>query len=366
MKTICVITGTRAEYGLLKGVMDEIKNCEYLNLLTFVTGTHLEEKYGNTYQIIESDGFVIDEKIPMELKSDNPQGILESMSKEMSSLSKCFSKYHIDLLVILGDRYEMLIAAQVALINNVDIAHFCGGDITEGAYDDAIRHSITKMSKYHFVTCESSYNNVINMGENEKNVHLFGNPGLYDILNFIPMNETLFYNSLKIQKRKKIILVVNHSETLLTEIENKSNMDILCNALVNIQDFEDTNIIFIHSNADNCNEYIFKKINMLKNEYENIHAFKSLERELYLNILNYCDCLIGNSSSGIYEAPLYKKITYNIGNRQKGRDCGNSIIHLGYNKEKIINYLNNIPNIKDITYPYVINSCEKFISILNT
>jgi len=366
MKIICIITGTRAEYGLLKGLMNEIKNSENFKLLLFVTGTHLEEKYGNTHKIIEEDGFVIDEKVPMELSSDSSLGIIKSMSKEMFGLADCFSKHYIDLVIILGDRYEMLIAAQVALINNIDIAHFCGGDITEGAYDDAIRHSITKMSKYHFVTCESSYNNVINMGEYAKNVHLVGNPGLYDILNFIPMNEKLFYNSLKIQKRKKIILVVNHSETLLTEIENKSNMDILCDALVNIQDFEDTNIIFIHSNADNCNEYIFKKIDILENEYENIHAFKSLERELYLNILYYCDCLIGNSSSGIYEAPLFKKITYNIGNRQNGRDCGNSIIHLDYDKEIIMNYLNNIPNIKDITYPYVINSYEKIISILNT
>ena len=158
MKTICVITGTRAEYGLLRGLMNEIKKNKEFNLVLFVTGTHLEEKYGNTYKLIEEDGFNIDEKIPMDLKSDSSQGIIESMSKEMNNLGKCFSQYHIDLLVILGDRYEMLVAAQVALINNVDIAHLCGGDITEGAYDDAIRHSITKMAKYHFVTCESSKN----------------------------------------------------------------------------------------------------------------------------------------------------------------------------------------------------------------
>ena len=261
MKTICIITGTRAEYGLLKGLMNEIKKSKKFKLLIFVTGTHLEKKYGNTYKVIEHDGFIIDEKIPMDLNSDTSHGIIKSMSKEMYGLAECFSKYDIDLLVILGDRYEMLVATQVALINNVDIAHLSGGDVTEGAYDDAIRHSITKMAKYHFVTCESSYNNVISMGEKKENVFLVGNPGMYDILNFIPMNKEMFYKKLKIKKREKNILIVNHSETLLSKEQNQLNMDILCDTLINIKKFQNTNIIFIHSNADNGHEYIFNKIN---------------------------------------------------------------------------------------------------------
>ena len=334
MKTICVITGTRAEYGLLKGLMNEIKQNDDFKLLTFVTGTHLEEKYGNTYKLIEQNGFNIDEKIPMDLKSDTSQGIIESMSKEMYGLGKCFSKYNIDLLVILGDRYEMLVAAQVALINNVDIAHLCGGDVTEGAYDDAIRHSITKMAKYHFVTCESSYNNLISMGEKKENVFLVGNPGLYDILMFFPFQEEIFYKKLNIQKRKKNVLVVNHSETLLSKKQNQINIDILCDSLINIDDFINTNILFIHSNADNNNDYIFQKINQLDATYNNIHAFTSIERDLYLNLIYYCDCFIGNSSSGIYEVPLLKKITFNLGNRQNGRKCGNSVIHIDYDKNR--------------------------------
>lgn len=364
MKTICIITGTRAEYGLLKGVMNEIKQNDDFKLVTFVTGTHLEEKYGNTYKLIEHDGFNIDEKIPMDLKSDTSQGIIESMSKEMYGLGKCFSKYHIDLLVILGDRYEMLVAAQVALINNVDIAHLCGGDVTEGAYDDAIRHSITKMAKYHFVTCESSYNNVISMGEKKENVFLVGNPGLYDILMFSPLQEEMFYTKLNIQKRKKNVLVVNHSETLLSKEQNQLNIDILCDSLVNIENFINTNILFIHSNADNNNDYIFEKINQLDATYNNIYTFTSIERDLFLNLIYYCDCFIGNSSSGIYEVPLLKKITFNLGNRQNGRECGNSVIHIDYDKNNIINNINNVPKIDTISYPYVTkNSSKEIVNI---
>tara|TARA_B110000285_G_scaffold235506_2_gene317669 strand:+ start:944 stop:2053 length:1110 start_codon:yes stop_codon:yes gene_type:complete len=366
MKTICIITGTRAEYGLLKGLMNEIKKNEGFKLLNFVTGTHLEEKFGNTYKLIENDGFIIDEKIPMDLKSDTSQGIIESMSKEMYGLGKCFSQYDIDLLVILGDRYEMLVAAQVALINNVDIAHLCGGDVTEGAYDDAIRHSITKMAKYHFVTCESSYNNVISMGEKKENVFLVGNPGLYDIMMFSPLQEEIFYKKLNIQKRKKNVLVVNHSETLLSKEQNQINIDILCDSLINIEDFTKTNVLFIHSNADNNNDYIFEKINQLDATYNNIYAFTSIERDLYLNLIYYCDCFIGNSSCGIYEVPLLKKITFNLGNRQNGRTCGNSVIHIDYDKNNIIHNINNIPKIDTISYPYVIkNSSKEIVNIFN-
>ena len=367
MKTICVITGTRADYGLLKGVIKDIEQSSNFNLLLFVTGSHLEKKYGNTYNCIEKDGFIINEKIKMDLNSDSPEGILYSMSKELQGLAKCFNKYQIDLVLILGDRYEMLIAAQVALIYNIDIAHLCGGDITQGAYDDSIRNSITNMAKFHFVTCKSSYNNVINMGENQKNVHLVGNPGLYDIKKFIPMKENIFYAKLNILKRDRLIFVVNHSETLLSSEENNKNMNILCDALLNINDFDKTNIVFIHSNADNCNKYIFKKINDISYNYVNIYAFISLERNLYLNIIHYCDVFIGNSSSGIYEVPLFKKITFNLGNRQKGRECGNSVINLEYNKGLIISQLNNIPLINNWSYPYdTMNTSKEILRILST
>ena len=146
MKNICIITGSRAEYGLLKGIMNTIKEDKLFNLILFVTGRHLEEKYGLTYKNIENDGFTINEKIKMNLESDDPNGILQSMSIELSTLSECLSKYNIDLFILLGDRYEILIASQVALIYNIPIAHLCGGDTTKGAYDEKIRNSISKLS----------------------------------------------------------------------------------------------------------------------------------------------------------------------------------------------------------------------------
>ena len=152
MKNICVITGSRAEYGILKGLINEISINEKLNLILFVTGTHLEEKYGNTYQEIENDNFTINKKIPMNLSGDKPKDILISMSIEMKIMAEAFEKNNIDIVFIPGDRYEILVAAQVALLYNIPILHLGGGDITEGAYDDSIRNAISKMAKYHFVT----------------------------------------------------------------------------------------------------------------------------------------------------------------------------------------------------------------------
>jgi UDP-hydrolysing UDP-N-acetyl-D-glucosamine 2-epimerase len=368
MKTICVITGTRAEYGLLKGLIKNLNDSKDFNLLLFVTGSHLEEKFGYTYKNIEEDGFLINEKIYMDLKNDNSNGILKSMSLELSILADYFKKYIVDLLLILGDRYEMLIAAQAALIYNIKIGHLCGGDVTKGAYDDAIRNSITKMAKFHFVTCKSSYDNIIKMGEDEKYVYLVGNPGLYDILSFSSLNKNIFYDKLKIIEKKYLILIVYHSETLLTANENKNNMDILIDTLLNVENFENTNLVFIHSNADNYNDYIFECINNITNKYKNVYCFTSLDRYIYLNLIHYCHLFIGNSSSGIYEVPLFKKITLNLGNRQKGRETGNSVINLYFDKNNILKNINNIINnnlIDNFTYPYkVLDSSKIILNIL--
>ena len=364
MINICIITGTRAEYGLLQGLIKQINESSYFNLLLFVTGSHLEEKYGFTYKNIESDGFVINEKIYMDLNDDSSKGILKSMAKELNQLADCFDKYNIDIILILGDRYEMLIAAQAALIYNIPIGHLCGGDVTEGAYDNFIRNAITKISTYHFVTCQSSYNNIINMNEDKNNIFLVGNPGLYDIYNFIPIPETVLYNKLKIIKKKYLILVVYHSETLLSYDENKNNFDTLIDSLLCIRHFDITNYVFIHSNADSFNNYIFETINKMTTKYKNIHSYKSLDRKIYLNIINYCDLFIGNSSSGIYEVPLFKKITLNIGNRQLGRISSDSVIHTEYNKNIITDYIHNILNnnytIKN-NYSYEILETDKLI-----
>ena len=373
MKNICIITGSRSEYGLLKGIIQKFYDSKDFNLILLVTGTHLEKNYGLTYRNIEEDGFKITEKIYMNLSNDTSFGIIQSMSLEMNKLSECFNKHNIDLIFILGDRYEMLICAQVALIYNIPIAHLCGGDITQGAYDNAIRNSITQMARYHFVTCESSFNNLLKMNIDEEYIYLSGNPGLYDILNFTSIDKNLFFNSLQIQNfNLKMILIVYHPETLLTEKDNIQNFNILKNSLLNISNFKNINFIFIYPNADSFNNFIIHQINELTVKYNNIYSLKSISRKNYLNLIYYCNLFIGNSSSGIYEVPIMKKITLNLGDRQKGRECGKSVIHIKFIKNDIIKeiekYLNNFSYLNFNffeKYPYILkDSSEEIISIV--
>ena len=257
----------------------------------------------------------------------------------------------------------MLIAAQVALIYNVPIAHLFGGDITLGAYDNSIRNSISQMSKYHFVS-QSSRKNLIKMNINSDNIFVTGNPGLYNINSFIPKNKKQLYNKLNIIEKKYTLLIVYHPETLLDISKNIENTTILFESLLNIENFTESNLIFIHSNADNFNNHIFEKINSLTQIYSNIYSYSSLDRDLYLNLLHYCNLFIGNSSSGIYEVPLFNKITLNIGNRQKGRERGNSVIDLNFNKLAIINKIDSILDnkfkITNITTPYKTENSSDF------
>jgi GDP/UDP-N,N'-diacetylbacillosamine 2-epimerase (hydrolysing) len=364
-KNICVITGTRAEYGLLRSVIKEINNDKQLDLLLFVTGSHLEEKFGYTYKDIEKDGFQINEKINMNLTDDSSNGILKSMSKEMSILSDKIKSYKIDLLLVLGDRYEILIAATVALINNIPIAHSCGGDITEGAYDDNIRNSITMMSEIHFVSSENSLKNVLRMTNNSKNVYLCGNPGLSELYDFKPLEINDFYGIININKKENLLLVVYHPETKLDKDKNIVVFDKILDNLKKINNFNKTNFIFIHSNADSNNNFIFDLINLNCQKYENFHSFISLDRNIYLNLISYCNLFIGNSSSGIYEVPFFKKFTINIGDRQKGREKSNTIIEIS-NEE--INNLKDTINLNinkkinfDIKNPYPILNSSKII-----
>jgi GDP/UDP-N,N'-diacetylbacillosamine 2-epimerase (hydrolysing) len=366
MKNICVLTGTRAEYGLLKNLINKIHMSEQYNLLLFVTGSHLEKNGGFTFKNIEEDGFNITEKIYMNLNNDSANGILQSMSIELSKLSLCFDKYDIDLVILFGDRTEMLIAAQVALIYNINRWHLCGGDISEGSYDNYIRNAITKLSNKHFVSCQDSFNNIVNMGEKKEDIFLVGNPGLNDIINFKSIEKTIFYDKFKLDLHKKFILVIYHSETLESKNTNIENTNILFDSLLEILN---TNIIIINSNLDNYNNIINKKILYISNKYEHIFNYTSLDRIDYLNMINYCELYIGNSSSGIYEVPLFNKYTLNIGDRQKNRLSCNSIINLNYNKQDIINNINNILNnvisIDNIDYPYILlNSSEEIYKII--
>lgn len=364
--SVCIVTGSRSEYGLLKPVMLKIR--EYYNLILVVTGSHLLEKFGNTYLEIEKE-FTINEKIYMDLHDNTDKNITTEMSKELLQFSNIFSKYKIDLLMVLGDRYEILIPVICATIYKIPIAHLCGGDITEGAYDDNIRHAISKMSHLHFVTNDRACNILAQMGENKCRIFNVGNPGLNEVAFFVPYEKKLVEQQLGIQFNEKNIVVIYHPVTLEDE-NSKIELINLLNALDIIQN--KCNIYFIGSNADTDTNFIYEKIiNFCKGE--NRYCIKSLTRNLYLNLLYYSDILVGNSSSGIYEEPLLKKYTINIGNRQKGRLTCSSVINCsGLDKNDLIKKISEYIKkefIDIIDYPYDIkdtpNEIIKVIKSVN-
>lgn len=329
---ICVATGTRAEYGLLKPLIEKLKANTSFNLQVLVTGAHLSPEFGLTYKQIESDGFSIDHKVEMLLSSDTAEGITKSMGVAIIGFSEALKKLNPDLLVILGDRYEMLALASTALIFKIPIAHIHGGEITEGAYDDAIRHSITKMSHLHFVSTDDYRKRVIQLGENPNYVFNVGAIGLDNIANLKLLSKEQLEDNLNIKFKKYNFLITFHPETLSSvSIEEQFN-----NLLFAIDKLEDSFFVFTKANADTNGRII----NQLCERYTQTNSdksalFDSLGTLRYLSIMKICDAVVGNSSSGIIEAPSLKTVTINIGNRQKGRVQASSVINCDVNTEDI-------------------------------
>jgi len=332
-KKICVITGTRAEYGLLYWVLKEIQNDPSLTLQIIVTGTHLSPAFDNTYQIIEKDGFRINKKIEILLSSDTPIGISKSIALGVIGFAEALDDLKPDILVILGDRFEMLAAAQAALIANVPIAHIHGGETTEGAIDEAIRHSITKMSYLHFVAAEPYHKRVIQLGEAPNRVFNFGAPGLDHIKNTPLLTREEFEQAINFNLSELNFLVTLHPTTLkIHETE-----DTIVALLAALDSFPDGNIIFTGYNADPAGHIIGEHID----KYVRLHNtrcrfFKSLGQVRYLSALQFVDVIIGNSSSGLSEVPVFRKPTVNIGDRQKGRLRATSVIDCTNDKKSII------------------------------
>lgn len=354
-KKICVITGTRAEYGLLKSIIKKIKLEKDLNLQIIVTGMHLSSEFGLTYKEIEKDGFIINEKIEILLSSDTEIGVSKSIGLAMISFSEAYSRLKPDLIILLGDRYEILAATIVAYISRIPVAHISGGDVTEGAYDDAFRHSITKMSYLHFPGSENSKKRIIQLGESPERIFDFGDPGIENIKNIETYNRKELSEILKFDLERKYILVVMHSTTL----ENFSLGQQMKNLFCALKNFEDYNIIFIKGNSDNNG----RKINQMIDEYEKenknrVKSFISISIKEYLSLLKNSEVLLGNSSSGIVEAPVLRKINLNIGDRQKGRERANTTIDCDGTKEEILKNLSDILNgkynnrLKKVESPY--------------
>ncbi|KAI3350331.1 UDP-N-acetylglucosamine 2-epimerase (hydrolyzing) [Clostridium botulinum] len=337
MKKILVVTGTRAEYGLLYWTMKKIKNDSDLKLQLIVTGNHLIEEFGYTVNQIKEDGFQIDEEIDMIIKSKKKSSILKSMGIEMIQMAQCFDRLKPDLLLILGDRYETFIAAICAMILNIPIAHMNGGESTEGAIDEQIRHAITKIAHIHFTGAEYYKERILKMGEEAWRVYNVGQAGIENIKKLKLFNKEELQKELNINFDKPTFLITYHPVTLELET-TKDQIENLLNAIRRF----DANYIFTFPNSDSGNEIIIKKINDFVKKNKNSYIYSSLGQKRYLSLLKYVDIMIGNSSSGIIEAPSFNLPVLNIGSRQNGRLKNNNIIDVGYNEEEIYKYIDKI------------------------
>lgn len=331
MKTVCVVTGTRADYDLLRWVMFELRSSTNFRLQIVATGTHLSQDHGYTIESIKADGFIVDRNVEMLVSSDTATGVTKSMGLGIIGFADAFDALKPNLLILLGDRYEALAAATAASIARIPIAHIHGGERSEGAYDEAFRHCITKMSHIHYVATDEYRHRVIQLGENPEMVFLVGGLGVDNILktDLIPLAE--LEEDLKFKFRKKNLLVTFHPSTL-DEIPVADQISQLLLALKELDDF---GLIFTMPNADNGNSIIKKKIEDFCENHPSAKAYMTLGARRYLSCMKYVNGVVGNSSSGLTEAPSIKVGTINIGDRQRGRIKAKSVIDCEPTKEDI-------------------------------
>lgn len=317
------MTGTRAEYGLLRWVMQGIKESSLLELQVIATGTHLSPEFGLTYRDIEADGFDIDRKVEMLLSSDTPVGVVKSMGLAMCGFADALAELDPDILLVLGDRYEMFAAASAAMIARIPIAHVHGGEVTEGAFDEALRHSITKMSHLHFVAAEEYRHRVIQLGEAPERVFRVGGLGIDNILKLNLLDLPALESSLDFRLGLRNLLVTFHPVTL----EHGTAAAQMTELLSALETLHDTHFIFTMPNADTEGRVLFDMIGaFVKRHSHTAKAFTSLGQVRYLSSIKHVDGVVGNSSSGLTEVPSFKKGTINIGDRQRGRLKAGSVI----------------------------------------
>lgn len=332
MKKIAVITGTRAEYGLLKPVMEKINKDKELQLLLIVTGMHLSEQYGYTFHEIERDGFFIDHKVDMDLTDNTSYGISHAIGQEMIGMAKVFETEKPELIILLGDRFEIISAAVSALIFNIPIAHIHGGELTEGSIDDGIRHSVTKMSMLHFTSTPEYSKRVIQMGENPERVFCVGALGIENIKNLNLYSRKELGDKFNRCFEQPYLMITYHPVTL----EKGAAQEQFANLLKGLSNLEGYAFVFTYANADAEGALINKMIEeYIKNFPDRGCAFVSMGQVGYLSALKYCTAVIGNSSSGIIEAPSFHIPTVNIGNRQAGRVAGNTVVNCGNTEKEI-------------------------------
>lgn len=360
---IAVITTTRADYGLLYWPLKKLEQDPYFDLKIIASGTHLSPHHGLTYHQIEEDGFQIDWKVEMLLSSDTAVGASKALALATIGFSECFDHLRPDLVLLLGDRYEMLAAAQSAMLANIPVAHIAGGDVTEGAFDESIRHSITKMAHIHFPTNNLAGERIKQMGENPDNIHVVGSPGLDYIAEATLMRRAELEKSLGIKFGDTNLLVTYHPETL--EKDTKDHFAELVKALGRLD--KSIGIIFTRPNSDPGAGEMNRQIDDFRQKREGMSVFASLGSTRYLSVVSIVDAVVGNSSSGLYEAPSLQTPTVNIGDRQKGRIQAASVINSRPEAEQILKSIEEALalNCSDVVNPYGDgNASERIVDAL--
>lgn len=363
MKKICVVTGTRAEYGLLRWLMDGITKSEKLELQIIATGMHLSPEFGLTYREIEKDGFQIDDKVEMLISSDTPVGVSKSMGLGIIGFADSLKVLKPDLLLILGDRFEIFSAAAAAMIARIPLAHLHGGEATEGLIDEPIRHSVTKMAQLHFVATEEYKNRVIQLGEQPERVFLVGGLGIDSIVKMNLLDRNELEKSLDFKLGEKNLLVTFHPVTL----DHSTSEAQLKELLSALGDLKNTNIIFTMPNADTDSRILFRLIEDFVEKHPHSRAFTSLGQLRYLSCIHHVDGIVGNSSSGLSEAPSFRKGTINIGDRQRGRIKADSVIDCEPNRQSILGTLEKLyssdfqKSLKTVVNPYGIGGASEAI-----
>tara|TARA_B100001029_G_C15037865_1_gene441438 strand:+ start:137 stop:1312 length:1176 start_codon:yes stop_codon:yes gene_type:complete len=353
-KKICVVTGSRAEYGLLKNLLFLIQKEKFFKLQLVVTGSHLSKKYGLTANNIVKDQFKINNKIDLKLNKDDTFSLASSMSIGLSKFVRIFEKNKPDLIILLGDRYEIFTASIAATLCRVPIGHIHGGEITKSLVDEAFRHSISKMSHLHFTATKEYKKRVIQMGEIPKNVYCVGGLGVDNIKATSLYTKSALEKKLNIKFLKKIVLVTYHPETL----KKKSSIYNLKNLFNALKTMQNTTVIFTMPNSDIESMLIYNSISKFVSTRKNYYLFKSLGPKKYYSCCKYSDFMIGNSSSGILEMPTFKKFSINIGERQSGRIKAKSVIDSKAQTQNIIRAIKFVLNpinrlkIKNVINPY--------------
>ncbi len=339
---VLIFTGTRAEYGIMSSLINDVHRDKELELILLVSGSHLSPEFGETYKEIENDGKKINEKVEIILSSDTPVGVSKSVGLGLISYSESLSRIKPNLVIILGDRFEALAMAQACVFSDIPILHLHGGEKSEGAYDDSLRHAITKLSNFHCTSCDNHRKRVLQLGEPSKLVKNFGSLSIDNFQRSRLLSRSTVLKKLGLNNNDPFMLITYHAATRGEEPE------LTMESLLDVLDyFPDHNFIFTYPNADQGGRRIIRKIDefIAKNK-SNSFAFKSLGHHLFLSTLKYSQCIIGNSSSGIIEAPSLGVPTLNIGERQKGRVCAGSVIHCKPNRRSIKVNLTKIINEK--------------------